>query len=681
MIYAGMRDHQKAQDYFKTALLLYEESGNSEGIVKSLLNLTFSQVATNHLDEGLENARKALEINKKNGNFILDGTAYNVISKIYTKKKSYDKAFDNELKAYEIFVSNNYSLGQTYTLTALADLSFEVKDFQKAEMYYLQALELANQSSFLSEMKDIYSGMAQLYEHNNNYQKAYENQKKLAAVNDSLFKLGTSKQVLEMSAKYDNQQRDEELKKFKYQKSLGVIMIVVILTFLIILLFLLSNKNKTLKALKFQQNQNVTILDTLQKQKNEIQKQSQKMKDANLELEKLSLVARKTDNTILIADVDGDVEWVNESFIKVFNYTEKDLNFINYEDKILAEIVRVLHEGIHNCKETNKPNTFSFNFRDRYKNKHWYQTSISPIFNTVGEITKFIVIGSDITPIKLAEIEIKIQHTEIESQRDQIAKQKDEIMSSILYAERIQKAVLPPNTFFQSVFEESFIFYLPRDIISGDFFWAADKRDKKIIAVADCTGHGVPGAFMSMLGIVLLNEIVNKHQDLVFSFNLGANQILNLLRIKLKKSLHQTGLSGEANDGLDIALCIIEKSKMELTYATANLPIYIANNNQVTVLKGDKMPIGVYTENDKDFAKFTHKINEGDILYLATDGYADQFGGPTDKKFLVKNFREMLASVCELPMEKQHEIVSDIFEGWKGNIEQTDDVTVIGIKL
>jgi serine phosphatase RsbU (regulator of sigma subunit) len=254
-------------------------------------------------------------------------------------------------------------------------------------------------------------------------------------------------------------------------------------------------------------------------------------------------------------------------------------------------------------------------------------------------------------------------------------------MSSILYAERIQKAVLPPFDYFYDVFPEAFIVFKPKDIVSGDFFWIAEISGKKMIAVADCTGHGVPGAFMSMLGIVLLNEIVNKHQDLNFEFQLTTNQILDLLRMKLKKSLHQKGVSGEANDGLDISLCIIDYDTKELHFSGANMPIYIANSGKVIKYSGDRMPIGIYTEKDSDFSTFTHNLAYGDTLYMATDGYSDQFGGPIDKKFLVKNFREMLASISELSMDKQQEIVGDIFEGWKGIVEQTDDISVVGIKV
>jgi PAS domain S-box-containing protein len=680
-IFSQLNKNEKALEYFSQAMEIYQLTENIDGEVRDLLNISYSYIALEQYDKALENANQALEINKQNGNELLDATCYNALAKIYKMQGNIDKSFDNILRAYEIFQDKDYQLGTTICLISLGELSLYKNDTLKAHKYFKESLSDAKKGSFKPQIQDIYMGFSDLYSAEKNYQISLEYYKKFNQYKDSIFNEDISRQVLELSAKYESVQKENELRKYRDFKKFGLVLIFLILVFISILFFFLRKKSITLKQLQYQQNQNLTILETLHKQKNEIQEQTQKLKATNLELEKLSLVAKKTDNTILIADIDGDVEWVNDSFIHIFNYTERDLNFMNYDDKILMEIVRILNEGISKCKEANKPYSFSFNFRDQKKEKHWYQTSVSPIFNAVGEMIKFIVIGSDITQVKLAEMEIKIQHTEIEMQRDQIVKQNNEIMSSILYAERIQKAVLPPFTYFNEIFPDSFIFYKPKDIVSGDFFWISEKNEKKIVAVADCTGHGVPGAFMSMLGIVLLNEIVNKHQDLLFDFNLSTNQILNLLRTKLKKSLHQKGLSGEANDGIDIALCIIDYESRELLFSGANLPIYICNDGKVIKYSGDRMPIGVYTENDSEFNIFNHPIVEGDTLYMASDGYSDQLGGPIDKKFLVKNFREMLASICELPPDKQKEIVCDIFEGWKGNEEQTDDIVVVGIKL
>jgi len=355
--------------------------------------------------------------------------------------------------------------------------------------------------------------------------------------------------------------------------------------------------------------------------------------------------------------------------------------YSNTKDKNLSELLQVIKKGIEKCTLASKPITITTNIRDKFNEKHWYQISVSPIYNSLSEIIRFIAIGSDITQIKLAEMEIKIQHFEIEQQHKQIIAQNVEITDSILYSQRIQRSIMPPLSDFKSIFENSFIFYQPKNIVSGDFYWVAEKRNEKIIVVGDCTGHGVPGAFMSMLGIVLLNEIVNKHQDLGYNFRLNSSQVLDSLRIKLKKTLHQKGISGEANDGMDIAICIFNLKEQKIQFSGANQSLHIVRNNQMLKINGDRMPIGVYTENDQNFTKTDVKVYENDVFYLATDGYSDQFGGSGDKKFLTKNFKEMLISIHELPFDEQKQILSDIYEGWRGEQEQTDDILVLGFKV
>jgi len=357
------------------------------------------------------------------------------------------------------------------------------------------------------------------------------------------------------------------------------------------------------------------------------------------------------------------------------------LIYTNNSDQNLLELIQIIKMGIENCAKALRSITITTNIRAKTGEKHWFQIAVSPIHNSQGEIIRFIVIGSDITQIKLAEMEIKIQHFEIEQQHNQITKQNMEITDSILYAKRIQKSVMSPIHEIDKILENNFIFYQPKNIVSGDFYWVVEKGHKKLIAIGDCTGHGVPGAFMSILGIVLLNEIVNKHQDLGFEFRLNASQVLNFLRIKLKNSLHQKGLSGESNDGMDIALCIINTDDNTIEFSGANLPIHIVRNKNIIKIDGDRMPIGVYTEDDCDFTNHVVPFLKNDLLYLASDGYADQFGGADDKKFLTINYREMLISIHELPLAEQKQIISDIFMGWKGEQEQTDDILVFGVKI
>jgi len=276
--------------------------------------------------------------------------------------------------------------------------------------------------------------------------------------------------------------------------------------------------------------------------------------------------------------------------------------------------------------------------------------------------------------IKHANFLLEEQNIEIKHQRDQIFQQKQEITDSIHYASRIQTAILPPETFLDNL-DDHFILYKPRDIVSGDYYWMTQKDNKTIVVAADCTGHGVPGAFMSMLGISFLNEIVNKGEST------EANEILNSLRANVVNSLHQTGEEGEQQDGMDLALCVIDNDRTKLWYAGAYNPLYLIRKGELTEIKPDKMPIGIHKEKSESFKNNVVPIQKGDALYMFSDGYVDQFGGPKAKKFMSKNFKELLISIHKKAMNQQKEILDNTIEDWKGNVEQIDDILVMGLRV
>ncbi len=271
--------------------------------------------------------------------------------------------------------------------------------------------------------------------------------------------------------------------------------------------------------------------------------------------------------------------------------------------------------------------------------------------------------------------EIEDQRDEIMAQRDEIFKQKEDITDSIEYASRIQKAVLPLKDHFNKAFPEHFILYKPRDIVSGDFYWIGENEDKIYFTAGDCTGHGVPGAFMSMLGISSLNEIMATRK------NPSAARMLELLREKIKFSLHQTGKSGEAKDGMDMALCVVHKKEQILEFAGAFNPLYLIRNNELTKYKADRMPIGIYYAEKEKFTNHKIPYQIGDTLYLFSDGYVDQFGGPNDEKFKTKRFKNLLLENHQKPMKEQQEILDKTLLDWIGDGHQIDDVIVMGIKL
>ncbi|MCP4312798.1 MAG: SpoIIE family protein phosphatase [Bacteroidetes bacterium] len=292
---------------------------------------------------------------------------------------------------------------------------------------------------------------------------------------------------------------------------------------------------------------------------------------------------------------------------------------------------------------------------------------------TVEERTHEVVMQKE--EIEAQKEEIETQLDMATQQRDTISWQNEQILDSIRYAERIQSAILPPEKNFSEVLSQQFILFKPRDIVSGDYYWTAMKNGKLLIAAADCTGHGVPGAFLSVMGISSLNEIVSRRQLL------KAGEILEELRTYVVRSLHQTGLQEEARDGIEIALCIIDLKKGIVEFAGANRPLYLVREKSVIQYKGDRMPIGIYDQELAPFTSQTIKLQKNDSVYLFSDGYVDQLGGPNRKTFRVIRFRKLLIEIQDKPMDEQKRILMEQHESWKGPVEQIDDILVVGFRL
>jgi serine phosphatase RsbU (regulator of sigma subunit)/Tfp pilus assembly protein PilF len=289
--------------------------------------------------------------------------------------------------------------------------------------------------------------------------------------------------------------------------------------------------------------------------------------------------------------------------------------------------------------------------------------------------------------------EVTSQRDEIESQRDLVLTQKDqietihhEISESINYATRIQKAILPETKILDQYLSEHFVLFKPKDKVSGDFYWWTHIENHTVITAADSTGHGVPGAFMSMLGSSYLREIVQKE------YITHTGVILRKLRKEIIKSLKQKGEMGEQKDGMDMAIISIDHETNKVQFSGANNPLYILTNRKLEhykplpsfenfyEIKPDKMPISIYQKMD-NFTAHEFQLEKGDLLFMFSDGFADQFGGPRGKKFKYKPFKRLLSENRELPLAELKNILNQTFIDWKGELDQIDDVVVLGLKL
>jgi phosphoserine phosphatase RsbU/P len=286
-----------------------------------------------------------------------------------------------------------------------------------------------------------------------------------------------------------------------------------------------------------------------------------------------------------------------------------------------------------------------------------------------------LTLGQNMKKIKEQNELMFCQSIEMKHQYRQMEEQKKDIIDDITYSRRIQNAIMPNKEYLSTLFPEYFLYYKPKRIVSGDFYWATLKRDKIILAVADCTGHGISGAFLTIAGTAFLNEIVN------FVYN-DAAEMLNQLRLRIMRLLQQKGVEGEAADGMDISLSIFDTNELKMQYAGANNHSYLVRKDgTLQILSPDKMPIGIHENFNKPFQNHIIELEKGDMIYMFSDGYADQFGGERDQKFRNKRLHSLCTSVHAKTMNEQYDSFERTMDEWIGYRDQVDDMLIIGIRI
>jgi len=426
-----------------------------------------------------------------------------------------------------------------------------------------KSLDYTTEIGALSIKIDALIDLIESYKGKNDLASAYKYAELLIQSKDSLSNSEKTKAMAEMESRFQTEKKQQKIERqllqldkknaeLKQQEILKIAYLIGFLLMILLAAAILRSFYAKKKANSVLSEKNAEIMQ----QKEEIQTQAEMLLEINAELEKLSIIAQKTDNAIVIANQNTEIEWVNDAFCKLYGYNFED--FIKHVGKTIlkASTNPEIKELIDSCLTSKQ----SISYVSKNKNKEgqdiWIQTLITPLIED-NIVKKLIAIDSDITEQKNAEFEIS-------KQRDTITEQKKEITDSILYAENIQKAIMPSLSILETSFTDFFIIYKPKNIVSGDFYWTKKIEESVFCCVADCTGHGVPGAFMSMLGIALLNEISNS----ILSENLKVNTILNKLRELLISSLNQTGRKTETMDGMDISLIAIkpqaQSSKLQI---------------------------------------------------------------------------------------------------------------------
>lgn len=398
-------------------------------------------------------------------------------------------------------------------------------------------------------------------------------------------------------------------------------------------------------------------------QKEELSIKTHKLAEANKELELLSIVAKETNNAIMIMDAEGNIIWINDFFTMLYGYSYTDFIARRGNNILQTSFNPDIAEILRTCIETRCPQFYQAANVLNSGESVWAQTTLTPVLDDAGQITHLVSIDSDITKIIEAE--------------QFITKQAGNIRDSIRYASQIQRAILPSRQMMGGLFPDYFILYEPRDIVSGDFYWYFDSGEWTWVVAADCTGHGVPAALMSILGISLLQEISRRTNIAT------AADILCSLRLMLKDTIRQRDNHSLVNDGMDISLCMLKKDRSQLQFAGAYNPIIVVRENEIIEIKADKMPIGSHTLECNHFTNRIMPLVPGDRIYMYSDGFASQFGGPDNKKFMRRNLNNLLLQHAQLPMAEQKNLLKSKLRCWMSchDTEQTDDILVLGFGI
>ncbi|MBQ5454106.1 MAG: PAS domain-containing protein [Bacteroidales bacterium] len=424
----------------------------------------------------------------------------------------------------------------------------------------------------------------------------------------------------------------------------------------------------------------------LERKSRQLSNKTHELENTCRELEKLSIVAQLTDTVIVLTDPEGNITWINDAFVKHSGFKIKDYLEINDRSVFKAAACDIdLKSYYEKIKETKHSVSFSTPISNM-KGNGWMQAELTPTFDKDGNITQIIAVYSDITELKKAQNKIEQQNAEIQQSLD--------------YAKKIQDAIKPMKIFVDTVLNNYFIVNMPKNTVSGDFYWVDYRKGCTITALADCTGHGIPGGFMSMLGQVTLSNTIAK------SDNIKPSVILNEIRTRTIKLLHQRGKIGEPQDGMDLSMCVINHSEKILSFAGAYSFTYLVRkgipneeiinlakegriklnfppdkNSFLIYFKPDKMPIGIHTKDNIPFSQIDIKFQKGDIIYMTTDGFSDQFGGENCKKLHTSAVEKMFLKISSLPMPEQKRELETFITDWKGNNDQVDDILIFATEL
>jgi serine phosphatase RsbU (regulator of sigma subunit) len=590
----------------------------------------------------------------------------NLICEVYNFKGENEKAIDYCIKCIELYDQLENPIGKAKALNVIGIIYIQFKIFDKAEKHLREALNIAVENQNMEQQSVSYNSLAELYYAKNDFQNALTNFQFAYNIDISeadTFGLAYSTHsigktyldldstdyaldFLQQSLFFSDIRQDNDLIANNYA-----------------LLGKAFHRNgQNLKALDYlnkslalaEEINAYPILHIVYKICAEVHEKSGHPANA-LKFYKLYMEyddkIKMEDNARSIAEVDAIYDLAHK---------EKQIEFLTKENEI--QILQARERDL-----INKGLLASIFFTLVVAGVLFNRNKIKNRSN--------IILKHQKEAIKKQKGEIELQRDDIQQKSLALTEFNKQITDSIEYARRIQLSLFPSRNELKLIFPESFVFNKPKNIISGDFYWVTTLEDKIFLAVVDCTGHGVPGAFMTILASSLLNQIIVENRIVCPAMT------LSLLDIKVKQNLHLNDFSPLIANGMDMGLCVIDKNDRTVDFAGAKFNFYYGNGDDLCQISGNRYPIGNLLFSDKSYTSTIVTLPENTTFYLATDGFQDQFGGKNDTKFMKPNFKKLLKSMIACPIDDQYELLSDTFHSWKGHHPQTDDIVVLGVKM
>lgn len=618
-IYDNQGDIPKALEYYNKSIKIKEEIGDKQGLATVFGNIGSIYCNQGNISKGLEYYHKSLQIKEEIGDKKGLGIALRNIGLIYDDQGDFPKALEYYNKSLTILEEIGNKQGIATSFNNIARIYSSKKEFTKALDYYLKSLKIFEEVNDKSGMAFSLNNLGFVYDKLGDEQKAFEHFQKSLKIREEIgSKSGMAATLNNIGTIYENRNNISKALEC-YHKSLDL-------------------------------SREIGYPENIRDAARNLFATYKKAGNSKLALENYELYIQMRDSLQKKENTKAVIQ-------QQFKY--------EYQKKAAADSVKVAEEK----------KVVAVKLKQEQTQRYALYGGLALVILFAGFIfNRFRITKKQKNIIEAKEKQTKEQNVIIRQQKHLIEERHKEITDSINYAERIQRSFLATKELLDANLTEYFILFRPKDVVSGDFYWAAALPDNNFALVtADSTGHGVPGAIMSLLNITSLEKAVEHYTQ--------PDEILNATRNTIIERLKKDGSAEGGKDGMDCSLCIFNFVKMKLHVSAAHNPVWIVRGNKLTEIQPDKMPVGKHDKQNIPFTQHEISLQKGDVIYTLTDGFPDQFGGEKGKKFMIRNLRELMVNNAHLPMQEQKAALEKTFGDWAGNMEQVDDVTVIGVKV